>query len=117
MSYRRATSPQQALSQMLDDKAALTLAGAARPLSEALSALQGHPWRFAETMKDTPHWYTHIKHWNPDSFYDCVATIRVEGEIRYFRRWPYLELDLGEHTYWTMGYPVTDTTIINRRER
>lgn len=118
MSYERARSPQAALEQIVADQQAASTVGAAVPVTAALSALQAHSWRFASTMKDTPHEYTNVRDWSdPEDFYAAVATIRVNGTIRYFRGWPYLELDAGDHTYWTMGYPVRETTIINRRDR
>lgn len=116
MTYVRARTPQEALSQLQAMAEAPDTRNASLPLSVAQAALEAHPWRFASTMADTPHWYTLIRQWDEiELFYGCVATIRCEGEVRYFRRWPYVELDLGGHVYWTMGYPVLDTTLINRR--
>lgn len=118
MTYVRARNPREALEQVAASQVAPATLKAALPLSEALSELQGHSWRFASTMKDTPHEYTNVKHWgDPERFYGCVAAIRANGTIRYFRGWPYLELDAEGLTYWTMGYPIRDTTIINRRDQ
>ena len=95
------------------------LEGTERGLELAIveAMLEAHEWRYAKTMPKTPHWYTLIdRHeWEPEEFYRCVQAIRLYGERRMFGSWPYVELDLGEHTYWTMGYPVRGTTLINRK--
>lgn len=79
-------------------------------------------WRFAKTMPQWPHEYT-FREWRPDietGFVRFVALIRRDGIVK---PWPaeaavpryrhtYLELDGWE--YWTMGEPVSETTVINR---
>ena len=79
-------------------------------------------WQFARTMPQWPHEYT-VRQWRPDlepEFLELVALIRREGVVK---AWPreaavpryhhtYLEVD--EWEYWTMGDPVSETTVINR---
>lgn len=77
--------------------------------------LESHPWTFAKTMPQNPHWYTLIKDWEREAFYRVVASIRRNGEWVEYRGWPYIELPLGEHFYWTMGWPIHETTLINRK--
>ena len=79
-------------------------------------------WQFAKTMPQWPHWYT-VREWNPDleSEFEAFATlIRETGVVK---PWPrtsahpkyhhtYLTIDGFE--YWTMGAPISETTVINR---
>jgi hypothetical protein len=82
-------------------------------------------WRLAKTMLDIPHQYTVRDLGSPDA---VKTTARdhssFEWFVRYVRdagvrkRWgphhnTYLIVD--EWEYWTMGYPVEDTTVINRQ--
>lgn len=79
-------------------------------------------WQFAKTMPQWPHEYT-VRRWRPDlerEFFGFVELIRRDGVVK---PWPrdaadpryrltYLELDGWE--YWSMGAPVSETTVINR---
>src|SRR5581483_3206334 len=79
-------------------------------------------WQFAKTMPQWPHEYT-VRDWRQDlegDFGEFVTLIREAGIVK---PWPrdatvpryhhtYLELDGWE--YWSMGEPVTETTVINR---
>jgi len=81
--------------------------------------IRGNVWTFAKTMPDQPHWYV--------TKYDCrkllewqrmVMTIREIGFRGRYRksytdylRW---EVDGEEYLYWTMGYPLQVTKVINR---
>lgn len=44
-----------------------------------------------------------------------VELIRERGEPRLFRGRTYIELDVDDHFYWTMGAPVSETTLVNRK--
>ncbi|MBJ7458272.1 MAG: hypothetical protein JHD02_03695 [Thermoleophilaceae bacterium] len=79
-------------------------------------------WRFADTMADMPHEYT-VKETGDgrgtalsgESFEWFVALIRERGELGSYRNLqPNLRLVIGPYYYWTMGAPVTETTIVNR---
>ena len=79
-------------------------------------------WQFAKTMPQWPHEDT-LRKWRQDlevDFFAFVALIRRDGIVK---PWPpevaasryhhtYLELDGWE--YWSMGAPVSETTLINR---
>lgn len=73
-------------------------------------------WQFAKTMPQNPHEYT-VRDWDPDeaSFERFAALIRQHGwvGVAFGREWTYL--DVGRHTYWTMGAPLPETTVINRK--
>ena len=66
-------------------------------------------------MPKTPHWYTRRSDWGDDKlFNEVVASIRRMGEARMFKGSEYTYFDANGYTYWTMGWPVKETTIINR---
>jgi hypothetical protein len=74
------------------------------------------PWTFASTMPETPHEYTK-RGQMPDAEFDWfIGHIREYG-VR--MRSPvsshyYIYLVAGGHKYWTLGWPVEQTTILNR---
>ena len=74
-------------------------------------------WIFAKTMPDNPHEYTLRRKWASDTdFVHAVRFIREHGYRNLFEgRW-YTQLDIGEHTYWTMGAPVEETVLIDRKK-
>ena len=79
-------------------------------------------WRYAKTMPRWPHEYT-VREWRRDldeDFQKFVLLIRGEGVVK---PWPpaaakprynhtYLAIDGWD--YWTMGYRLPETTVINR---
>lgn len=74
-------------------------------------------WQFASTMPDKPHWYT-IRKWCPDqeaAFEEFVRIIRKYGDDEVFEGKVYRYLELDGFHYWTMGAPVPETTVINRK--
>ena len=83
--------------------------------------LEAHPWTFARTMPKNPHEYTLRKTWEHDQeFVQVVLYIRTHGKVEW---WPdaysgraYVYLDLGGWHYWTMGDPVAQTILINRKK-
>ena len=73
-------------------------------------------WQFAKTMPHDPHEYTVRKWGDPEEFEAAVVFIREQGyDDLYKRRW-YRAYDLDGWKYWTMGAPVGQTTIINRKD-
>ena len=73
------------------------------------------PWRFAGSMPSMPHHYTLRARWGEDAaFAWAVECIRRHGYQRKFRGRAYTYLDANGHSYWTMGSPVPETTLINR---
>ena len=80
-------------------------------------ALESHLWIFAKTMPDNPHEYTLRKQWDDDLFVEVVKHIRSNGYTAYFGGRPYTQLDVGDFFYWTMGAPLGETILINRKRR
>lgn len=82
------------------------------------NALLNQKWIFAKTMPKIPHEYTLRKNWGNDSdFVDVVNFIRSYGYVEHFAGRPYTYLDVNGFSYWTMGAPVSETTLINRRKK
>ena len=76
-----------------------------------------HVWQFARTMPYNPHEYTLPRNTLSASFEAAVRYIREYGFIEYYRGYPYKVLYFGDHKYWTMGNPVPETDLINRKLR
>jgi len=82
-------------------------------------------WRLATTMLDIPHQYTVRDLATPDAskttaagharFEWFVALIRRDGTRKRWGRYQNTYLVVDEWEYWTMGYPVEETTIVNRQ--
>jgi len=75
------------------------------------------PWTFAKTMPWAPHEYT-VRGQTPRRDFEAFAqAIRVHGRLgRWGANYVHHYLDVDGHQYWTMGWPVVETTIINRQE-
>lgn len=75
-----------------------------------------HSWIFAKTMPDNPHWYTLKKTWQqPQDFEEVVITMREWGyKEKYGKSW-YTMFDINGMKYWTMGAPIEQTILINRK--
>jgi len=73
-------------------------------------------WVFAKTMPKNPHWYALRKQWKPaDTFDESVISIRYHGVVELFQKRPYTVFRMNAHKYWTMGAPLSDTLLINRK--
>jgi len=74
-------------------------------------------WTFAKTFaKTAPHWYT-VRNYEPGlqkEFETAVKLGRVYGYDKKWGKTVYKYFDFEGFTYWTMGSPVSETTIINR---
>ena len=71
-------------------------------------------WTFAKTMPKWPHEYIVRERVDEDSFIRLVQHIREHGyEGRFYHR-KITYFDEDGMTYWTMGAPINETTIINR---
>jgi hypothetical protein len=87
-------------------------------MDEMRAFIAAHHWKFATTFaKTAPHWYTLEKNCRTSvEFYRAVATIRRVGYgMRYYSA-AMIYLDVDQWYYWTCGYPVEDTELINRAE-
>ena len=85
-----------------------------------LDELAGHllpqQWIFAKTMPHNPHWYTLRKHWPDDAaFVQVVQAIRDHGFTERYQGRNYQMLALNGMKYWTMGAPLNQTILINRK--
>lgn len=86
------------------------------------SMLYRHRWIFAKTMPQNPHHYTLRKEWERDADFQWAVTfLRMYGYTAYYQRRAYVQIDLNEHFYWTMGWPINRpsgapcTILINRK--
>ena len=79
--------------------------------------IANHEWTFAKTMPEIPLWYTlRRKAKRDEDFSSFVQEIRFRGVVRQFGQRSFTYLDFDGWTYWTMGEPVEDTTLINRAQ-
>lgn len=71
--------------------------------------------KFWKTAKRGDHEYT-IRQWDDNSvaFNRAVRVIRAYGQPHMFYTHRYVYLEVDDHRYWTMGSPVSETTVINR---
>jgi len=71
-------------------------------------------WTFAKTMPEWPHEYIVRERVDERLFEDLVRHIRGHGrEGRFYERVLIYYEEAGM-VYWTMGAPLTETTIVNR---
>ena len=76
-------------------------------------------WQEAVTYRETaPHEYT-VRTWVPDErgsadFDQFVILIRRFGDADFYYQIRHLYWTVDEFKYWTMGWPVSETTVINR---
>ena len=79
--------------------------------------LAAQHWIVAKTMPENPHEYTLRREWANDAdFVRAVLFIRAHGYQNLFEGSWYTQLDIDDHTYWTMGAPVEETILINRKK-
>ena len=72
--------------------------------------------RWQEGKADPSHEYT-IRNWLPDGVEDfehAVEVIRQLGQPATYESRIYVFLHVDAMKYWTMGEPVTATTVLNR---
>lgn len=98
-----------------DDKKAKKYA-----LKRFRSFVKRHDWTWAKTYADkAPHWYVNAKKMQgaeKEEFYEMVQLIRDYGVKEKFWNSTYTYLYLDGYKYWTMGWPVRETFILNRAE-
>lgn len=71
-------------------------------------------WTYAKTMPEWPHEYI-VREWvNEHLFVELVKLIREYGYEGKFYSKSITYCDHEGMTYWTMGAPIEETTIINR---
>ncbi len=85
-------------------------------LDHVRTVLEAAGWVFAKTMPENPHWYTLRKTWSDDAaFVEVVEFIRRHGYREKFKGSRYTVMVIGGHKYWTMGWPIGGTVLINRK--
>lgn len=65
-------------------------------------------------MQQHPHSYTLREWWDDDEFIEMVKYIRKHGEWGKFFRIPIKYYYRDGYKYWTMGYGLDQTKLINR---
>ncbi len=83
-------------------------------LEQVRAFIAANNWKFASTMKFIPHWYVVRENCDDAQFVAVAQYIREHGEARPFGKRQFIYLDLDGYSYWTMGNPLPETTIINR---
>ena len=77
--------------------------------------LESHPYRVAKTMPHNPHSYSLRNEWDSDEYNYAVQAIRDLGVPVRFGNSTYLQFYANGFFYWTMGAPVRETTVLNRK--
>lgn len=74
-------------------------------------------WQNAKSYENTyPHEYT-VKQWCPlrEAWFESIVVgIRKYGVKKKFGKRTYIYLKIDNKAYWTLGYSVSHTTLINR---
>ena len=91
------------------------MVGCSVPFSDELKRfIASSKWTFAKTMPVWPHEYIVRERVDRTLFLALVRHIREHGYQGWFYRKPITYFDEGGMVYWTMGAPITETTIVNR---
>ena len=87
--------------------------------------IRGSGWRLATTMLNIPHQYTIRDLETPEArkttalshseFEWFTQFIRDNGEVKPWGRYRNTYLTVSEWEYWSMGFPIDETTVINRQ--
>jgi len=88
-------------------------------IEEVKKYLDNCSWRYAKTMPQVPHWYTlkgEDNYHNNETFEMVVQYIRDYGYDDFYYRKKYRAYNYNGYKYWTMGAPVEETTVINRKK-
>jgi hypothetical protein len=72
-------------------------------------------WIFAKTIPESPHFYMLRKECNDADFQRFILLIRQYGVPEIYKGDSYTVLNVGDWTYWTMGAPLPETILINRK--
>ena len=73
-------------------------------------------WKTASTMQEHPHEYTLREWWDDNEFIEMVKHIRKHGEWGKFFHTPIKYYYANGYKYWTMGYGLDQTKLINRAD-
>ena len=72
-------------------------------------------WIYAKTMPHNPHEYCLRRDTDEAGFEEFVMLIRKEGYEELYEGKMYTCYNVGKHKYWTMGAPLEETILINRK--
>tara|TARA_R110000796_G_scaffold157744_5_gene274468 strand:+ start:226 stop:513 length:288 start_codon:yes stop_codon:yes gene_type:complete len=82
---------------------------------EIFKVLENKRWKFASSMPKQPHEYTLREWWSDDDqFIKIVKDMRSCAYWGKFFSTPIKYWEYGEYKYWTMGYGLDQTKLINR---
>lgn len=81
---------------------------------EIKAFISSSKWTYAKTMPDWPHNYIVRGPENEAMFVKIVEHIRAHGYEGQFFAKKITYFDEDGYTYWTMGNPIPETTVINR---
>jgi hypothetical protein len=87
-------------------------------LGEMRAFIAANEWTYAKTYPQCPHYYVVVE--RATSQFDClrfVAQIRRIGYAHKFFRATLKYLDVDEWYYWSMGWPIDETEVLNRAEK
>ena len=86
----------------------------AETIEKIQEALDMQKYIIAKTEAN-PHQYCLRKNWTGKVLFDeALQIIRDYGYVEWFWKKPYMILNVGEFKYWTMGFPLEVTILINR---
>ena len=83
---------------------------------EFAAFVRAAPWRFAATMPQIPHEYTLRRQHDPATFEAAVAFIRERGYPAKWGRHTHTYYDHDGRKYWTLGWPIAQTIVLNRAD-
>jgi SWIM zinc finger len=78
--------------------------------------LESQSWIFAKSRADNPHWYCLRRNADDEATFERIVEFIREHGVPYL--WwgrHYLQYVAGEWAYWTMGSPIPQTVLINRK--
>lgn len=79
------------------------------------SFINSNTWTYAKTMAWCPHEYiVRDRCSDLETFVKLVKHIRKYGYQQFFYKKEMTYFKIGNMKYWSMGAPVSETTIINR---
>ena len=76
--------------------------------------VDGAAWTFAKTMPEWPHEYIVRTRVDGELFEQLVRHVREHGQEGRFYQKVLTYYEEAGMTYWTMGAPIEETTIVNR---
>lgn len=76
--------------------------------------VRGEKWTYAKTMPQWPHEYIIRERVDENLFEQLVRHIRANGLEGAYYQETFIYYEEDGMLYWTMGAPISETTIINR---